>query len=82
MEKAWFEMRAETRRRLSGAAWIPLKLRAEKKHGKYGQIGYVAEFEGAHSVAIRLDRRHFGDDILGAASAQLVSGPPEIPTSR
>jgi len=61
LDKAWFEMRAETRRRLSRAVWIPLKQSHTDKIGEYGQLGYRAEYQGLHSAAIKLEHRAQGE---------------------
>lgn len=71
MDKAWFEMRVETRRRLADAVWIPLKLWTEKKQGTYGKLGYKSELEGLRSVAIRLEHRDQGEAISWSSSSNV-----------
>lgn len=63
MEKAWFEMRDQLRRRFADAVWIPLKMWHETKKGTYGTLGYSNELIGVRSVAIPSTKREEGEKI-------------------
>jgi hypothetical protein len=63
MEKDWFEMRDQIRRRFADAVWIPLKMWSETKQGTYGNLGYSNELIGVRSVAILSTKREEGEKI-------------------
>ena len=52
MEQAWFEMADVRKRFFADAVWIPLRaLNDIEKNGKWGYVGYKAEFFGAKTIA-------------------------------
>lgn len=60
----WFQMPDIRRRRLSASIWIPLRQSEElQTGGKKWEPGYFEESLSVGSLAVRLDRRDFGEKL-------------------
>jgi hypothetical protein len=63
MEKAWFEMKDEIRRRFADAVWIPLRMWGSRTTREYGVLGYSNELNAVRSMAIPNAKRKEGEKI-------------------
>lgn len=61
MDKAWFDLRPLVKRRYAQSVWIPLGLFQDDSDGEYGSPGWWSSFEGAHSVAVPIANREYGE---------------------
>ena len=61
MDKAWFEMREQIRRRVADAVWVPLELSLDRRSGDHGYLGFRSEYYGVHTLAVPIEQRVDGD---------------------
>ena len=61
MDKNWFDLRPQFRRSYAQAVWIPLSILDGRRQGNHGTANYRQIFEGAHSIAVPLDKRDLGE---------------------
>lgn len=57
MEQRWFEMPEIRKRRFDSAVWIPLRANQRDETGRWGRLGYRAEYLGVASLAIPIKKR-------------------------
>lgn len=61
MDKSWFNLHPQIKRTYSQAVWIPLHISDSREEGRFPDLGNWSTYEGAHSVAVPLDRRELGE---------------------
>jgi hypothetical protein len=61
MNKEWILQKKETRRRFSGATWVPLRASFTEEKGHVQDIGYVSEYFGCGSVAFPPVHKEFAE---------------------
>lgn len=64
MNVAWFEMRAERKRKLDAAVWVPLRsVQKIECVGKNGHSGFKEDFLGIGTLAVPIDARQLADQL-------------------
>ncbi|MXP40908.1 hypothetical protein GRI75_04515 [Altererythrobacter soli] len=61
MENTWPDFRKMVRRPYAKRVWVPVALSKLTKSGEYPHVSYRAEFEGAHSLVVPVDKRKLGE---------------------